>query len=330
MILEPNLLPWLTRALSTGTHDRLSILIFHRVLPRVDPLFPLEVDAARFDRLMALVASSYNVLPLGEAVDRLARGQLPARALSITFDDGYADNHQVAWPILRRHGLSACFFVATGFLDGGRMFNDTVIEAVRHAAGPSLDLTAFGLGEMPIGSPAQRQQVIGHVLKQIKYALPEARGDLLHQVRQACGDPELPSDLMMTRVQLRELHGAGMEIGGHTVDHPILRTLEPAAAEQQIADGRDALQAIIGAPVTLFAYPNGRPDQDFDLRDAAIARRLGFDAAVTTAPGVATRNSDRHQLPRFTPWQPELRTWALSLAAHRHRPEHQVATLGVA
>jgi hypothetical protein len=124
----------LLRALSpAGARGRLSILILHRVLPAVDPLFPDEVDAARFDRMCRWLTQWFNVLPLDEAVHRLSSGTLPARALSITFDDGYADNHEVALPILQKHRLPATFYIATGFLDGGRMWNDTVIESVRRS-----------------------------------------------------------------------------------------------------------------------------------------------------------------------------------------------------
>ena len=114
-----------------GTKARLQVLIFHRVLPVPDPLFPDEVDARRFDELCGWLKGWFNMLSLDDAVARIKTGTLPTRAACITFDDGYADNYQVALPILRRHGLTATFFVATGFLDGGRMWNDTVIESVR-------------------------------------------------------------------------------------------------------------------------------------------------------------------------------------------------------
>ena len=128
---------WLSPA---GARAPLSVLIFHRVLREPDPLFSSEVCARRFDALLGWVKLWFNVLPLDEAAQRLAQGTLPARAACLTFDDGYADNHDVALPLLRQHGLPCSFFIATGFLNGGRMWNDTLIEAVRCCRLASLDL----------------------------------------------------------------------------------------------------------------------------------------------------------------------------------------------
>lgn len=101
-----------------GSGARLSILIFHRVLPAPDPLFPGEPDAQRFDEICRWLAKWFRVLDLNDALAGLRRGDLPARAAAITFDDGYADNSDVAVPILQRHGLTATFFIATGYVDG--------------------------------------------------------------------------------------------------------------------------------------------------------------------------------------------------------------------
>ncbi|TMH02351.1 MAG: hypothetical protein E6H67_15150, partial [Betaproteobacteria bacterium] len=84
-----------------GSRGRLTILIFHRVHERPDTLFPNEIHADVFRERMRWIRSSFNVLPLDDAVTALAQGNIPARALAITFDDGYADNFTVALPILR-------------------------------------------------------------------------------------------------------------------------------------------------------------------------------------------------------------------------------------
>ena len=100
-----------------GARARLSVLIFHRVFAQPDPLAPSEPDLPRFEHLLRWVSRWFQVLPLDEAVARLAAGTLPPRAAAITFDDGYADNAEVALPALQRAGLPATFFIATGFHD---------------------------------------------------------------------------------------------------------------------------------------------------------------------------------------------------------------------
>lgn len=290
------------RTSPAGPRAGLSILIFHRVLPEPDPLFPSEVDARRFDALMGWMKDWFHVLPLAEAVERLQQGSLPARAAAITFDDGYADNHAVALPILQRHGLSATFFVAVGFLDGGRMFNDTVIETVRRCEQPALDLTLLGLGQHELRSMEVRRHAIPVLLNQIKYQPLAQRLETVGAMAEIAG-VALPDDLMMTAPQVKGLRDAGMEIGAHTVQHPILARLEPGEAEQELADSRDFLQALLGEPVTLLAYPNGKPESDYRGEHVDMARQLGFRAAVSTAWGVARRDSDFFQLPRFTPWE---------------------------
>ena len=153
----------------------LSILIYHRVLAQPDPLFPGEVDRVLFERQLRLLRRFYTPLPLPQALQRLQDGSLPPRAACITFDDGYADNAEHALPLLQRHGLHATFFIATGYLNGGQMWNDRVIEAVRHATAATLDLGDLGLGPLPLANMAQRRAAIGHVLGKLKYLPFEQR-----------------------------------------------------------------------------------------------------------------------------------------------------------
>ena len=315
------------QAVESMTTPHLSVLIFHRVLEGSDPLFPGEMDAPRFDRLMSLVSQSFNVLTVGDASIGLKKGSLPPRAMAITFDDGYADNESIALPILQRHGLKATFFVATGFLDGGRMWNDTVIETIRAASVDTLDLSSFGMGLVNLGSADQRRAVIESLLFMIKYlSLPE-REDALERLRHIVGSPTLPDDLMMRSEQVRNLHRAGMEIGGHTVNHPILRVLPDFEARSEIQKGKQALESLVGAPVDVFAYPNGKPDKDYDQRHRDMVRELGFKCAVTTASGVGTEKSPSFELPRFTPWDRSPTRWLGRLWAQRLRRQAHATAL---
>ncbi len=286
-----------------GRGARLSVLNFHRVLPQPDPLFPDEVFARRFDSLCRWLAAWFNVLPLDEAVSRLAAGTLPTRAASITFDDGYADNFHVAMPILQQHHLTATFFIATGFLNGGRMWNDSIIEAVRGTTATVLDLAGLGLGLgcHGLSSTEQKRAAIAAIIGQVKYRAVDERV-LIGQEIARIARVRLPDDLMMTSGEVKAMRRSGMQIGAHTVSHPILARLTEEATRREIQESRHFLEQLLGERVGLFAYPNGKPGEDYTAQSVDVVRALGFDAAVSTQWGASGQMDDPLQIRRFTPW----------------------------
>jgi peptidoglycan/xylan/chitin deacetylase (PgdA/CDA1 family) len=307
------------RLLSRGGASGLSIFIYHRVLPHKDPLFPSEVDSADFHRDLRRIGSLFNVIPLLDAVRRSANGTLPPRAACITFDDGYADNAEVALPILQRYKLPATFFIATGFLNGGRMWNDSVIEMVRRAPDGTLDFERFGLGTHPVTSIAQRQAAIKALIGQLKYLPMAERLDRVNALVDSVG-VDLPTDLMMTTAQVRQLRDAGMGIGAHTVNHPILASIELETARAEILHGKQALEQMLGESVALFAYPNGKPDADYRAEHVALVKELGFEGAVSTAWGACPGTPDVFQLPRFSPWDRTALRFAARMARNLTMP----------
>ena len=284
-----------------GERGKLSVLFYHRVLAAPDSILHDVIDAAIFELHMTLLAAEFNVLPLSEACARLASGRLPARAACVTFDDGYADNEQVALPILKRLGLPATFFVSSGFSNGGIMFNDGVIEAVRGAASGTHDLSSLGLGSHRFGDSTSRRAAVDDLIRRLMYHPLGEREALVEQLAEMMRST-LPRDLMMSPSQIKRLHDAGMEIGGHTVNHPILKLLDDQQARAEIFGCKRRLEEITGAPITLFAYPVGKPGRDYGPRDVELVKESGFVAAVSTVSGVAGRGNDLFQLPRFMPW----------------------------
>lgn len=282
-----------------GRWSSLLVVIYHRVPAAPDPLLPIEPHAERFRDEMRLLASCFNVLPLADAVRRLQEGTLPTRATCITFDDGYANNCEIAMPILQSLGIPATVFVATGYLDGGRMFNDTVIETVRLADG-AIDLSEIGLGRIPVSDAESRRCVIREILSRVKYLEPAERRSRIERIS-GTSLARLRTDLMMTRDQVRQLHLGGIEVGAHTVDHPILTSVDDTEARAQIERSRTELEGIIGKAVRGLAYPNGAPNRDYAQRHAMMARAAGFDYAMSTAYGSAQCSADRYQLPRVSP-----------------------------
>lgn len=295
----------------------LTTLIFHRILPFNDPLRPDEPDAVRFDQLMRFISENFTVLSLPEAVERLQSGGLPQRACSITFDDGYADNLTIALPILEKYQLPATVFIATGYLDGGRMFNDAVIDAVALSKKTELDLNGINLGLHPLNSTEHKLAAINAILNRIKFSTPALRDRQVEAILEAADCAPLPADIMLTSQQVRELSDRGVEVGGHTVAHTILSTLDDERALEEITNGKRQLERLVGKPIISFAYPNGKPGRDYAEHHVPLVRAAGFKHAVSTAQGVGTRESDIYQLPRFTPWGGALirKSWQLTTNA---------------
>ena len=289
-----------TLASGMGKRKKLFILIYHRVLDEQDFMRPGEVDKAVFTWQMDLLAKYFNVLPLHDALQKMQTDTLPSRAVCITFDDGYADNYTNALPILKQFNLSATFFIANGFLNGGRMWNDTVIEAVRNFQQPELDLTAIELGRFDVSDNDQKYQVALKSIQQIKHLPPAQRDQYTTFISEQ--SQNLPDNLMMTTEQLKKLHQNGMEIGGHTVNHPILAKLDAQNAEQEITHNKIFLENLLDVPLRFFAYPNGKPLEDYLSEQVQIVKDAGYQAALSTQWGVADCSSDQWQLPRFTPW----------------------------
>lgn len=285
---------------AAALRPRLSILIFHQVLPEPDPLRPGTPDAQAFARQLDWLASVYRVLPLAEAVDRLRDGSLPRRAAAITFDDGYADNLDVAAPILRARGLPATFFLTTAWLDGGMMFNDQLIETVRRWPGRGLDGRAWGLPVFPLAGDGARVAAYEALITAWKHLPFEQRAARVAELSGAVAG--LPERLMLDRSGVLALRATGMDLGGHTHAHPILATLDRTTAEQEIRHNKRVLEELLGERLRLFAYPNGKPGRDYRAEHAELVRACGYEAAVSTAPGAAGTGADPFQLPRFTPW----------------------------
>lgn len=284
-----------------GPGGRLSILLFHKIPTVADPLSTGEIDLARFDTILDFLADNAHVMPLTDATVALQAGKLPKGAMALTFDDGYAEWIDNVSPALRRRQLPATFFVTTGHLAGSVLWHERIIAAVR-----ALPDTGFALPDgvghyTDLGLPGSRLRLVDALQARLKYvSLAERIGAIEVLEGQASSAIALPHPF--DHAAVRTLHNQGFEIGAHTVQHPILTESTPAQARSEIGACKEELEAIIGARVRCFAYPNGRPNADYGQEHVAMVKSLGYTSAVTTSNGAATGDADLFQLPRFTPW----------------------------
>lgn len=302
----------LSLPLSIIANNRLSVLLFHKVPNVADPLNPNDLDLKTFERVIDFISQRFSVIPLNDAVDGIKMGKLPPKAACITFDDGYSDWLSGVVPALEKRNLHATFFVTSEQFSGPGMWHERVLEAVRRATGPVLDLVGFGLPALSIHSDADRQRAIAMLEAFLKYQQLSIRNELIGRLEQLVGIGSHTAP-RMSLSDLRALHNRGFGIGAHTTHHPILSLCDPAEAMREIGGVREELAGLIGGRVNSFAYPNGRPVTDFNADHVKMVERAGYTSAVTTQWGSADRRTPIFQIPRFTPWGPGSVNMALQI-----------------
>lgn len=225
-----------------------------------------SATAEAFDLQLATLAHHADVIGPADLPDALAgRG----RSVMLTFDDGYRDNFEIAYPLLRAHGLTATFFLTTGFLDRPRpAWWDELAWMVRHGTQP----------------PVDAEPVIRALTEHYKTLPDDETAALLDRVAEETGagrqPPESAREEWMTWDMARALRDGGMTLGGHTVDHPVLARLSAVDQRRQIDGCAKRLQAELGQPMRWFAYPVGARDT-FTDETARILRQRGTRAAFS-------------------------------------------------
>lgn len=263
----------------------LTILTYHRVLPMEQcygyPLEALVIPAAVFRQQMQWLAGHCRVLPVREAIEELTRGgPLTQPLVSVTFDDGYADNYEFAAPIMAEYDLLGTFFVTTSFVvQSMPLWFDRAAAAWQHL---SPDNRIRLLARLQYQIPPENQIGVSHIgawMTGLKQVAPVVRKDLVC-IAESFATGTINHELYrpMTSDQVTKLHEYGHEIASHTVTHPILPQLEEDTMLKELKGSAEQLRQWTGSPITGFCYPNG----DFDERTERAVVASGYGYACTT------------------------------------------------
>ena len=276
---------------------RVFILEYHAVAPEQES--EGAVSAARFKEHLGWLKARWRCVTVAQAASRL-RGGLDEDLVAITFDDGYADNARVAFPLLRELKLPATIDLATAFLDGRELWFDVarrgLAEAEREPAkAAGLELVAKVVLDEVLGrwpTPLTLEEA----MQRLKNAPAADRLAAVEALRPLAA--ALPAKEPMTWDEARLLRDGGIELGAHTVDHPILSKLDEGEQEMQIAGSLDRIEAELGVRPRTFAMPNGSA-RDYNATTLHVLRRLGLLAACTTRRGANAADSDLFELRRI-------------------------------
>lgn len=320
------------------------ILMYHRVADlALDPQC-LAVRPERFAAHLEVLHGIGRVMPLADLVAAMTTGDVPDGAVAVTFDDGYADNLGVAAPLLEAHGVPATVFVTAGALEDDREFwwdelERTLLWPGRLPRQLFLPTRFGGIGSdfgeaaayslddftrdrewtvLAPHAPTERHAFYQR-LQRVLHTTHDPRErrrllDALIAAVDAAPPRRRASHRALTKAEVARLAAGGLiEVGAHTVNHPVLAALSLDEQEREITEGRDALERLIGRPVRLFAYPFGYADS-FAKETVALVRKAGFVGACTTMPEPVAALGDPWQLPRMA-----VRDWTAAEFERRFR-----------
>jgi peptidoglycan/xylan/chitin deacetylase (PgdA/CDA1 family)/CelD/BcsL family acetyltransferase involved in cellulose biosynthesis len=289
------------------------IFYYHRVNDDNDPFFSATPTAV-FEAHMRYLARHYRVVSMGE-VSRRLEGDSREMVVGVTFDDGYRDNYEHAFPILKRYNIPATVFLTTGSLDSGEpLWFEAMAEAIKQSGQEYLDLEFDIPRRFWLRTQAERLETNGQLFALLRELNDTERRTRLDEIVARLGTPKQCErrGKMLSWDQVRLMKANGIDFGGHTVTHPFLSKLTPGEAAWEVTECKRRVEQEIQSEVDLFAYPNGR-EEDFASSSKDVLRHAGYRAAVTTIWGMNYSSTDPMELRRGGPWEDDPALFALKL-----------------
>lgn len=302
------------------------ILVYHRVsAANVDP-WALGVSPAHFAQQMQVLTTIANPVSLQDLLRAKSDRELPPRPVCITFDDGYADNLHAAKPTLEASRVPGTVFVTPGYLEvPENLWWDELAKLILDPASRQEELSmnvngyhyAYAFPPQADDSgeedphknwrawekaPGPRQAAYLAIYGILVKLSDAGREKALEQLRSgATPYADHRQHRCLTEDELRKLaSGDLVEIGAHTLTHPVLATLSVEQQQHEIGGSKRRLEALIGKNVTSFAYPYGKKIH-YTRDTVKMVQANGFSSACSNFGGLVTRSSDRFVLPRFQP-----------------------------
>jgi peptidoglycan/xylan/chitin deacetylase (PgdA/CDA1 family) len=247
------------------------------------------IDEPLFRGQVEYFKRHFEVIPLSKAVDRLMNGEIYQPTAVITFDDGFQNNYDIAFPILREAGLPATIFLVTGLVNtSNTVWFCRLNHAVAETRKTSLEWNDCSFD---LSGPRSKAEAVSKIKARLKeFPHPKLLNELRMIILELGDDPDRPIEVgspfrMLSHDAIKEMDTSGLiEFGAHTHSHAILSLLSPRERHDEIERSVTAILELTGRPCGLFAYPNGRV-QDYDFGIIKILESYGIRASVTAIEG---------------------------------------------
>lgn len=278
---------------------QLSIFLFHRISPYRDPLWD-PIDPKLFEQQLAFLRKRYHFVPLEDCLtDPMA--YISSKPLaSIVFDDGYKDFIEYAFPILQKNELPSSLYIVTDCADQiGTIWTYELDQLFWKTNKKKLTLQ---YPDQPLqkffwSSPEERMQFGKKLKPQLKQVDNQIRESICTQVKDQFDDVQLPKDLYLNWEEIRQLSRAGVQIGSHTVSHPMLGNItEDHRLTHELTYSAKRIQDELGFFPKTISYPIGSYSSEVKEKAKSIGYQFGL--AVNQERYHNSRNDD-FEIPRI-------------------------------
>jgi len=264
------------------------ILMYHNFCADGEVL-PDHVKASVLRQQFDYLRRHFHVIRLSDLLNQLQSGEpLESHAVALTIDDGRRNCYQYLFPLLREFKIPATFFVVSSFVRGEEwIWTDKIHWLREHANHP--------------GSLAS-DKIDGFFVK-LNQMRPEDRDLTIEAIAAAMGVriPKAPPAKYApcTWDELREMADSGLvEIGSHTVTHPIFSSITDAESWHELTVSREQIEEGLGGRISSFCFPNGKPG-DYRASQMRQLKDVGYAGAVVTRYGMVGSRSNPYELPRI-------------------------------
>ena len=269
----------------------LVVLNYHRIGEPTHTLYDralISATAEGFENQLRFLISRFEVVSLEQCIAIASGTMRPARTtVLITFDDGYRDNYEVAYPILRSYGASAVFFLATSFVGTNRLsWWDQIAHVIRGTNAEVLRLTYPQPLEFDLQTE-DRGLIIERILRIYKSPAVLDPDRFIKQLEDSCGTlPQTAASRMfLDWTEAAEMATNGMFIGSHTHTHRLLAKLSRTEQREELALSKQVLEDKLRIPCRSLAYPVGKRTA-FSPITESLVQDTGYDAAFSFYGGI--------------------------------------------
>lgn len=285
------------------TADRLRILMYHRFSDKVEEF---RLGQEILEKELKYLGKNYQVITLRNYCKQLEKGVKGKKnLLAITVDDGFEDFYRYAFPLLKKYKLSATVFLTTDLVGKKKwLWPDKIEYILNHATVPRFN---FEINDerikLDMRTTKNRHKTQLELFERCRKGEVNFKNRLINRL---AGDldvvvPGAVTDeyMSLSWEQIKEATKYGIEFGAHTISHNILSRLNLTEAQKEIAGSKTIIENNLQQEVVSFAYPFGQVT-DFNNESVTTVKKSGYKCAVTTTPGMNTKQGNCYLLKRIS------------------------------